>query len=162
MGWVIKIDDIAAKSVKSRLPAVFEGGFQSPKNSNFIDDIAFLELKTDFRAVRWKKSHGLFSSLKIYKKVVSKNITIFWKNFFDKFWRKMSLKCQKCMNILKSLKNWIQRKWFIFINLKFYIKCYLQGWNVYGRTWKNFKPIFANIGKLTEVVVLESLWYTFL
>ena len=52
MGWVIKIDDIAAKSVKSRLPAVFEGDFQSPKKSNFIDDIAFLELKNDFRAVR--------------------------------------------------------------------------------------------------------------
>jgi hypothetical protein len=49
---VIKIDDIAAKPVKSRLPAVFEGDFQSPKKSNFIDDIAFLELKNDFRAVR--------------------------------------------------------------------------------------------------------------
>ena len=49
---MIKIDDIAAKPVKSRLPAVFEGDFQSPKNSNFIDDIAFLKLKNDFRAVR--------------------------------------------------------------------------------------------------------------
>ena len=52
MGRVIKIDDIAAKLVKSRLPAVFEGDFQSPQNSNFIDDIAFLELKNDFEAVR--------------------------------------------------------------------------------------------------------------
>jgi len=49
---VIKIDDMATKPVKSRLSAVFEGGFQSPKKSNFIDDIAFLELKNDFRAVR--------------------------------------------------------------------------------------------------------------
>lgn len=49
---MIKIDDIAAKLVKSRLSAVFEGDFQSPKKSNFIDDIAFLELKNDFRAVR--------------------------------------------------------------------------------------------------------------
>jgi hypothetical protein len=49
---VNKIDDIAAKSVKSRLPAVFEGDFQSHQKSNFIDDIAFLELKNDFRAVR--------------------------------------------------------------------------------------------------------------
>ena len=30
LGWVIKIDDIAAKPVKSRLPAVFEGDFQNP------------------------------------------------------------------------------------------------------------------------------------
>ena len=51
MGWVIKIDDIDAKLVKSRLPAVFEGDFLSPKKSNFIDDIAFLELKNDFEAV---------------------------------------------------------------------------------------------------------------
>lgn len=49
---MIKIDDIAAKPVKSRLTAVFEGDFQSHKKSNFIDDIAFLELKNDFRAVR--------------------------------------------------------------------------------------------------------------
>lgn len=49
---MIKIDDIAAKPVKSRLSVVFEGDFQSPKKSNFIDDIAFLELKNDFRAVR--------------------------------------------------------------------------------------------------------------
>ena len=49
---MIKIDDIDAKPVKSRLPAVFEGDFQSSKKSNFIDDIAFLELKNDFRAVR--------------------------------------------------------------------------------------------------------------
>ena len=49
---MIKIDDIAAKPVKSRLSAVFEGGFQSPKNSSFIDDIAFLEQKNAFRAVR--------------------------------------------------------------------------------------------------------------
>lgn len=49
---MIKIDDIAAKPVKSRLPAVFEGDFQSPKKSNFIDDIAFLESKNDFEAVR--------------------------------------------------------------------------------------------------------------
>jgi hypothetical protein len=49
---VIKIDDITAKPVKSRLPAVFEGDFQSPKKSNFIDDIAFLESKNDFEAVR--------------------------------------------------------------------------------------------------------------
>ena len=49
---MIKIDDIAAKLVKLRLPAVFEGDFQSPKNSNFIDDIAFLELKNAFQAVR--------------------------------------------------------------------------------------------------------------
>ena len=52
MGRVNKIDDIAVKSVKSRLLAVFEGDFQSPKKSNFIDDIAFLELKNDFEAVR--------------------------------------------------------------------------------------------------------------
>ncbi len=52
MGRVIKIDDIAAKPVKSRLLAVFEGDFQSPPKSNFIDDIAFLESKNDFRAVR--------------------------------------------------------------------------------------------------------------
>ena len=49
---MIKIDDIAAKPVKSRLPEVFEGDFQSPKKSNFIDDIAFLNLKNDFEAVR--------------------------------------------------------------------------------------------------------------
>ena len=49
---MIKKHDIAAKPVKSRLPAVFEGDFQSPKNSNFIDDIAFLEMKNDFKAVR--------------------------------------------------------------------------------------------------------------
>ena len=49
---MIKIDDIAAKPVKSRLPAVFEGDFQRPKKSNFIDDIAFLESKNDFEAVR--------------------------------------------------------------------------------------------------------------
>ena len=49
---MIKKHDIAAKPVKSRLLAVFEGDFQSPKKSNFIDDIAFLELKNDFRAVR--------------------------------------------------------------------------------------------------------------
>jgi hypothetical protein len=49
---VIKIDDIAAKSVKSRLSAVFEGDFQSSQNSNFIDDIAFSESKNDFEAVR--------------------------------------------------------------------------------------------------------------
>ena len=49
---MIKIDDIAAKPVKSRLLAVFEGDFQSPQKSNFIDDIAFLELKNDFEAVR--------------------------------------------------------------------------------------------------------------
>lgn len=49
---MIKIDDIAAKPVKSRLPEVFEGDFQSPKKSNFIDDIAFLESKNAFRAVR--------------------------------------------------------------------------------------------------------------
>jgi hypothetical protein len=49
---VIKIDDIVTKPVKSRLAAVFEGDFQSPKKSNFIDDIAFLKLKNDFRAVR--------------------------------------------------------------------------------------------------------------
>ena len=49
---MIKIDDIAAKPVKSRLPAVFEGDFQSPKKSNFIDTKAFLELKNDFEAVR--------------------------------------------------------------------------------------------------------------
>ncbi|WP_302770461.1 hypothetical protein [Anaerotignum lactatifermentans] len=52
MGRVIKIDNIDAKSVKSRLPAVFDGDFQSFKNLNFIDDIAFLELKNDFEAVR--------------------------------------------------------------------------------------------------------------
>jgi len=45
---VIKIDDIAAKPVKSRLPAVFEGDFQSSKKSNFIDDIAFWSQKTLF------------------------------------------------------------------------------------------------------------------
>jgi len=45
---VIKIDDIAAKTVKSRLPAVFEGDFQSSKKSNFIDDIAFWSQKTLF------------------------------------------------------------------------------------------------------------------
>ena len=49
---MIKIDDMVAKSVKSRLSAVFEGDFQNPKKSNFIDDIAFLELKNDFKAVR--------------------------------------------------------------------------------------------------------------
>ena len=49
---MIKIDEIDAKAEKSRLPAVFEGDFQSPKKSNFIDDIAFLELKNAFRAVR--------------------------------------------------------------------------------------------------------------
>ena len=32
MGRVIKIDDIAAKPVKSRLPPVFEGDFEAPKN----------------------------------------------------------------------------------------------------------------------------------
>lgn len=31
MGRVIKIGDIAAKPVKSMLPPVFEGDFQSPK-----------------------------------------------------------------------------------------------------------------------------------
>jgi hypothetical protein len=45
---VIKIDDIAVKPVKSRISAVFEGDFQSPKNSNFIDDIAFWKSKTLF------------------------------------------------------------------------------------------------------------------
>ena len=45
----------------------FWGRFQSPKKSNFIDDIAFLELKNDFRAVRWKKVSLLFSFLKIDK-----------------------------------------------------------------------------------------------
>ena len=49
---MIKIDDIAAKLVKSRLSAVFDGDFLSPKKSNFIDDIAFLESKNDFEAVR--------------------------------------------------------------------------------------------------------------
>ena len=53
MGWVVKIDDIAAKLVKSRLPAAFEGDFQSSQKSNFIDNIAFLESKNDFDAVRW-------------------------------------------------------------------------------------------------------------
>lgn len=59
---MIKIDDIAAKPVKSRLSAVFEGDFQSPKKSNFIDDIAFLEQKKRFSGSEMKKNLTAFFS----------------------------------------------------------------------------------------------------
>ena len=101
MGWVIKIDDIAAKPVKSRLPAVFEGDFQSPKNSNFIDDIAFLKLKNDFRAVRWKKSHCLFQFSELNEKAIFKITTLFWKKF-KKVFEKCENYDEKCR---KSIKN---------------------------------------------------------
>ena len=87
MGWVIKIDDITAKSVKSRLPAVFEGDFQSPQNSNFIDDIAFLELKNDFRAVRWKEISLPFFVSENRQKSGFQKYNHFLKKFFDKFWK---------------------------------------------------------------------------
>ena len=101
MGWVIKIDDIAANPVKSRLLAVFEGNFQSPKKSNFIDDIAFLELKNDFRAVRWKKSHCLFQFSELNEKAIFKITTLFWKKF-KKVFEKCENYDEKCR---KSIKN---------------------------------------------------------
>ena len=73
-GWVIKIDDIAAKPVKSRLSAVFEGDFQSTKKSNFIDDIAFLE--------QWDEKNltAFFSFQNLTKKRSSKLQPFFEKN----------------------------------------------------------------------------------
>lgn len=58
---MIKIDDIAAKPVKSRLLAVFEGDFQSPKKSNFIDDIAVFGVKKRFSGSEMKKISLPFS-----------------------------------------------------------------------------------------------------
>ena len=82
---MIKIDDIAVKPVKSRLPAIFEGDFQSPKKSNFIDDIAFLKLKNDFRAVRWKKiSLPFFVSENLQKSGFQK-----YNHFLKKFFRQI-------------------------------------------------------------------------
>ena len=77
---MIKIDDIDAKPVKSRIPAVFEGDFQSPKKSNFIDDIAFLESKNDFEAVRKANLAAFFSFQNLTKKRFSKLQPFFEKN----------------------------------------------------------------------------------
>ena len=107
MGWVIKIDDIAAKPVKSRIPAVFEGDFQSPKKSNFIDDIAFLELKNDFRAVRWKKiSLPFFISENRQKSGFPK---------YNHFWKKFVV-CKKEINfILKETVSLLIRYEMFFL-----------------------------------------------
>ena len=87
------------KASKIKASSGFWGRFSKPQKIQFYRWHSVFGVKKRFWGSEIEKISLLFSFLKIDKKVVSKNIIIFWKNFFDEFWKvvkilkKMSLKC---------------------------------------------------------------------
>ena len=89
----------SCEASKIKASSGFWGRFSKPQKFQFYRWHSVFGVKKRFSGSEIEKISLLFSFLKIDKKVVSKNIIIFWKNFFDEFWKvvkilkKMSLKC---------------------------------------------------------------------
>ena len=128
----------SCEASKIKASGGFWGRFSKPQKFQFYRWHSVFEVKKRFSGSEMiEKISLLFSFLKIDKKVVPKYITIFWKNFFDKFWKGVKILKENVIKVLKVKPHEHpgvcapQIRWKRYGIRIIYTKCLCQGCLLY-------------------------------